>query len=597
MLFAKLRMISIRPINRPSLPAIRVVALVVCGLTATVVQSQEFQSAGSTRQPQMSSVSSNSVGDVSNRDFTTTQNESVDTTTRLASLPFQGPLVAQPLEGIRSNGPIADDFQLMAVGQNNRGSYIALNAKGKLEIKSDRSQTILYHQPLVQVKLRIAEIVREDNFAAKTVLDFVRSPGKTSLVGTHTVNAGQGATTSTRFSNTAALVGPENLGGNGGLINLTSRQLNLIGEFLATEFSADLVTCPQVVTLNGQTVQLLAGANVPFTLGQSVLQDGTLSVQETFYKHVGTNLTVTPRIVNWGPRGEGGGESPIMTHQVKNWNALAGMMSREELLQGDNKTMFAPYVDTSLLMPTKEQATLLRLLNARSKNEIIQLLISKQTTVPNYPYCLDALFFPLDCQQLGENGCPCQWNAADCTIDVELVLRQSKTADAQVADLKLATPVTASTTRSVTLTSEEVGAAIANIVQVKSGQGAVIAGLIGERDVKSISKIPVLGDIPWIGAAFRSKNVNRQKTEIVIFLEAEVLPSDQCAALAQASTDFPLTQPYLSGDVLSNPLEAGLQRVGVGSYLPPRTSHEKVYWERLGRKVQKSSADTHDILR
>lgn len=513
--------------------------------------------------------------------------------TRLASLPFGSTSVYQPLAGIRSNGVLANDFQLQAIGQNNRGQYLGYDPKGKLIGKDGQGQTIIYHQPLVQVKLRIAEIVREDNFAAKTVLDYVRDKGNASLAEAHKINKQQGSTTSTRFQNTGALIGPENLSGNGGLINLTSNQLNLIGQFLATEFSADLITCPQVVTLNGQTVQLMSGANVPFTLGQSVLQDGTLAIQETFYKHVGTNLTVTPRIVNWGPRGEGLGESPIMVQKVKDWNAVASMMSLENLL-GTDKAKFAPYVGNQLLMPTQLQSELLQILNTHSKRDIVQLLSSRHASSPNYRYPLDLLFHPLDCEQMNGNGCPCNWNPSDCTLDIELVLRQSKRGASEVADLKLAS---SNPTRvSINLESEEIGAAIANVVQLKNGQGAVIAGLIGERDIKTTSKIPVLGDIPWIGAAFRSKLTNRQKTEIVVFLEAEILPSESYDAVSQASMDFALTKGYVASDILCNPLELGMQRAGFGSYLPPRSHHEKIYWERLGRKVQKSCTVVEDIL-
>jgi Bacterial type II and III secretion system protein len=114
-----------------------------------------------------------------------------------------------------------------------------------------------------------------------------------------------------------------------------------------------------------------------------------------------------------------------------------------------------------------------------------------------------------------------------------------------------------------------------------------MAGLIGERDEDLESKVPVLGDIPGLGFFFRSKLTDRRKTETLIFVEARVLDSDPCAARQESFHDFLLGQPYVWGELLDNPLEEGLHRVGFGPYLPPLSVHEARYWERLGRKVRK----------
>ncbi len=48
----------------------------------------------------------------------------------------------------------------------------------------------------------------------------------------------------------------------------------------------------------------------------------------------------------------------------------------------------------------------------------------------------------------------------------------------------------------------------------------------GESDVEALTKVPVVGDLPLVGWLFRSKSVSRKKSEILIFLEAEVMPAD-----------------------------------------------------------------------
>ena len=93
---------------------------------------------------------------------------------------------------------------------------------------------------------------------------------------------------------------------------------------------------------------------------------------------------------------------------------------------------------------------------------------------------------------------------------------------------------------SVTANTEQNVRAIANVIQIKSGEGVVMAGLIGEREEELADKIPILGDLPYVGWAFRSKSTIRQKTELLIFLEASVLDRRPEVAKAQSAHDFQL---------------------------------------------------------
>ena len=60
-------------------------------------------------------------------------------------------------------------------------------------------------------------------------------------------------------------------------------------------------------------------------------------------------------------------------------------------------------------------------------------------------------------------------------------------------------------------------------VRVKDGETLIIAGLIQEQDQKVVQKIPVLGDLPLIGAAFRSTNTIKTKSELVIMLTPKII--------------------------------------------------------------------------
>lgn len=61
-----------------------------------------------------------------------------------------------------------------------------------------------------------------------------------------------------------------------------------------------------------------------------------------------------------------------------------------------------------------------------------------------------------------------------------------------------------------------------NII-VKSGQTIVVGGLMQEVRSRNVSKIPLLGDIPLIGALFRFESDSSQKTNLLIFLTPKII--------------------------------------------------------------------------
>lgn len=64
------------------------------------------------------------------------------------------------------------------------------------------------------------------------------------------------------------------------------------------------------------------------------------------------------------------------------------------------------------------------------------------------------------------------------------------------------------------------------VIRAKSGEIVVIGGLIETRKIDQESKTPLLGDIPLLGALFKSKSQKTQKKELVIMLKAIVVGQD-----------------------------------------------------------------------
>jgi general secretion pathway protein D len=59
-------------------------------------------------------------------------------------------------------------------------------------------------------------------------------------------------------------------------------------------------------------------------------------------------------------------------------------------------------------------------------------------------------------------------------------------------------------------------------VSIKNGQTIVIGGLMEDRTTLTQRKVPFLGDLPWVGAAFRRDIKTKTKTELLFFLTPHV---------------------------------------------------------------------------
>ena len=66
-------------------------------------------------------------------------------------------------------------------------------------------------------------------------------------------------------------------------------------------------------------------------------------------------------------------------------------------------------------------------------------------------------------------------------------------------------------------------------VRIKDGETLVIGGMIGENELKIISKVPVLGDLPIIGTLFRTTNSTKEKNEMVIMITPKIITDTEDA--------------------------------------------------------------------
>lgn len=94
-------------------------------------------------------------------------------------------------------------------------------------------------------------------------------------------------------------------------------------------------------------------------------------------------------------------------------------------------------------------------------------------------------------------------------------------------------------------------------VELASGQSFAIAGLLRANASNTIRQIPLLGDIPVLGALFRSTRFQRQETELVIIV-----------------TPY-LVEPVPDAALFATPTQAVTPAIGLGPLLSGRLANRK----------------------
>ena len=88
--------------------------------------------------------------------------------------------------------------------------------------------------------------------------------------------------------------------------------------------------------------------------------------------------------------------------------------------------------------------------------------------------------------------------------------------------------------------------AIETVVMVEDNQTIVLGGLIDDDIQESIRKVPLLGDIPVIGKAFRQEQTTINKKNLVVFLKPTIIRTSQdMQALTNTKYDYLRAQEML----------------------------------------------------
>ena len=80
------------------------------------------------------------------------------------------------------------------------------------------------------------------------------------------------------------------------------------------------------------------------------------------------------------------------------------------------------------------------------------------------------------------------------------------------------------------------------IVSLKSGNTAVIGGMLHRDEIESLAKVPILGDIPLLGELFKKRSTTTENTQIVVMITAWQVNPGQHPVTGPATGDdkFPV---------------------------------------------------------
>jgi pilus assembly protein CpaC len=127
----------------------------------------------------------------------------------------------------------------------------------------------------------------------------------------------------------------------------------------------------------------------------------------------------------------------------------------------------------------------------------------------------------------------------------------------QVCQVATTTPVVVNGTTIPELTTRSAD----TDVELRDGQSFAIAGLLQAQEVNDLSQLPWLGNVPVLGALFRSTNYQKAETDLVVIVSVH------------------LVRPAAPGTHLATPFDTTLPANDVDLFLMGQTERKKKYTE------------------
>ncbi|WP_410477546.1 secretin and TonB N-terminal domain-containing protein [Nostoc sphaeroides] len=82
-------------------------------------------------------------------------------------------------------------------------------------------------------------------------------------------------------------------------------------------------------------------------------------------------------------------------------------------------------------------------------------------------------------------------------------------------------------------------------IRLRDGQTLILSGIIQDQDRSSVSKIPILGDLPLIGALFRRTNRSNERREVIVLLTPQIMDDSENSSYGYNYTPSPEVRQIL----------------------------------------------------
>ncbi|GAB2891062.1 pilus assembly protein N-terminal domain-containing protein [Paralcaligenes sp. KSB-10] len=108
---------------------------------------------------------------------------------------------------------------------------------------------------------------------------------------------------------------------------------------------------------------------------------------------------------------------------------------------------------------------------------------------------------------------------------------------------------------------------------VRSGQTLVLAGFLSREESRNTDKVPGLGDIPILGALFKSRRFQHNETELAIFVTPVVVAPDDPGLMQRVAQGRAiLDHVFPDGELINSPVHAAAR-------LPQALSASHMSWD------------------
>jgi type IV pilus assembly protein PilQ len=94
----------------------------------------------------------------------------------------------------------------------------------------------------------------------------------------------------------------------------------------------------------------------------------------------------------------------------------------------------------------------------------------------------------------------------------------------------ISAPASSAATSQGNITLLQQRTATSGQLRLRDGQTLIMSGIIQETDQTTVSKVPILGDIPILGALFRSTNRQNQRNEVIVLLTPQIMDDSNRSA-------------------------------------------------------------------